>query len=467
MNWEIFNKLGPASYFLGLVFIYVLLIFIASIFLPQRKSKSDFSVRDNQPDLTSPSSRPSRVKHKLVVPGMPNVVERDLGKSTDFTSATFESDNTPDVTFTSTGLSLENKIGIFILIAASICVIGILFTIHSTPSNIDDDAQRSSLDMGTPLKESEIESNHAESVYPKAAEKIKPLELGEAILLFMPENSSESIKWDFRENSAIAWSTEGYKEENMGATETLSYRDGLMRIQVLGKKSHVLKKNKYELAWTVRYSSHANPKFGIETISLSPGIINSNEYCFGTLYDGCSFELYPSLKKIGISATQICENSKSKPQVVGYELTYSGKATTFARMENDFGSGGQTSSVMLLFKKPSDLCGEGEYAADQVAYNSSMSSPTTEYELKASFDCSKAKSQAELLICSDTELAQLDIELATLYKKAKNLAVDNEEFHRVNKEEWLKREKSCFDRNCLLDWYSHRHEQLMQVVGTN
>lgn len=468
MNWETFNELGPTGYMVGLVFIYVLLISIVSIFSTPRKLRSDFSVREAGQDSMPVAPKPSRIKHKLVVPGMPDVVESGLVKSLDITSDTSESDNTPDLTFRSTDLSLGNKIGIFILLVASISVIGILLNAPSFPSSNDDGTKLPSVDLDSSHKRSGSESNYAKSVYPKTAEKIKPLELGEAILLFMPENSSKSVNWDFRENAAIVWNTEGYEAENMGSNETLSFRDGLMRIEVLGKKSHVLKKNKYELAWTVRYSSHANPRFGIETISLSPGILHTNEYCFGTLYDGCSFELYPSLKKIGISATQVCKTSKSQPHIVGYELSYSGKSTTYVRIEDDFGSGGQTSSVVLFFKKPSNLCGEGEYAADQLNYDKQNPlDQTTKYEFKASFDCFKAKSQAELLICSDAELAQLDIELATLYEKAKNLTNDQDEFRRVNKMEWLRREKTCSDRTCLFDWYSRRHEQLMQLVETN
>lgn len=38
-------------------------------------------------------------------------------------------------------------------------------------------------------------------------------------------------------------------------------------------------------------------------------------------------------------------------------------------------------------------------------------------EVKPSFDCSKAKNEAEKLVCSDAELAKLDNEMAALYKK--------------------------------------------------
>lgn len=38
-------------------------------------------------------------------------------------------------------------------------------------------------------------------------------------------------------------------------------------------------------------------------------------------------------------------------------------------------------------------------------------------EIKPSFDCLKAKNEAEKLVCSDAELATLDNEMTALYKK--------------------------------------------------
>jgi uncharacterized protein YecT (DUF1311 family) len=81
-----------------------------------------------------------------------------------------------------------------------------------------------------------------------------------------------------------------------------------------------------------------------------------------------------------------------------------------------------------------------------------------------SFDCAKARSVPEKMICSDAELARLDRELGRVYAQAKNAAADSAAFRRQNSEEWRRREATCRDRECLLRWYGNRYDQLMQVI---
>ncbi len=83
----------------------------------------------------------------------------------------------------------------------------------------------------------------------------------------------------------------------------------------------------------------------------------------------------------------------------------------------------------------------------------------------ASFDCAKAKSDSEKLICSDPELSRQDDELANLYRAAKSAATDRDAFKRQTIEEWKAREASCHDRQCLTDWYALRRKQLIEVAG--
>lgn len=81
-----------------------------------------------------------------------------------------------------------------------------------------------------------------------------------------------------------------------------------------------------------------------------------------------------------------------------------------------------------------------------------------------SFDCTKARSVPETMICSDAALARLDRELGRVYARAKTVAVDGAAFRRQNSEEWRRREATCRDRECLLRWYGNRYDQLMQVI---
>ena len=81
-----------------------------------------------------------------------------------------------------------------------------------------------------------------------------------------------------------------------------------------------------------------------------------------------------------------------------------------------------------------------------------------------SFNCARAGSVSEKLICSDPELAQLDRELARVYARAKYATSDRAAFRRRQDQEWLKRESTCRDRSCLLSWYSVRREQLIRDI---
>lgn len=86
-------------------------------------------------------------------------------------------------------------------------------------------------------------------------------------------------------------------------------------------------------------------------------------------------------------------------------------------------------------------------------------------QARPSFDCSLARSSSEQRICSDSELAQLDRDLGRLHARAKNSTSDSAAFRRQNEREWRWRESNCRgDRECLLDWYAHRRDQLLEEL---
>ena len=89
----------------------------------------------------------------------------------------------------------------------------------------------------------------------------------------------------------------------------------------------------------------------------------------------------------------------------------------------------------------------------------------------ASFDCSKAGSATEKIICGDAELSRLDDQLGRAYRQAKAKAVDRREFAARSDGFWRWREKNCQTRECLLDWYRQRQialdAELSGVVATS
>lgn len=85
---------------------------------------------------------------------------------------------------------------------------------------------------------------------------------------------------------------------------------------------------------------------------------------------------------------------------------------------------------------------------------------------KASFDCRKAHSDAEKLICADHDLIARDADLFKHYVATKArvrallLADQFGRFITEGKLAWTQREAQCHFRECVVDWYASREAQL-------
>ena len=97
--------------------------------------------------------------------------------------------------------------------------------------------------------------------------------------------------------------------------------------------------------------------------------------------------------------------------------------------------------------------------------SAASSSQITEGEGKPTFDCAKARSAAERLICRDRQLSGLDVQLAKLYAAAKASSTDGDEFKRATSAAWADRERRCADKQCLLDWYANRSAVLLAQIS--
>jgi hypothetical protein len=81
-----------------------------------------------------------------------------------------------------------------------------------------------------------------------------------------------------------------------------------------------------------------------------------------------------------------------------------------------------------------------------------------------SFDCARARSTTEKLICGDEELARMDRELGGMHQRAKLAAADPRAFQRQSDAEWKNREDTCRDADCLRRWYAQRRQDLAAAV---
>lgn len=73
----------------------------------------------------------------------------------------------------------------------------------------------------------------------------------------------------------------------------------------------------------------------------------------------------------------------------------------------------------------------------------------------ASFDCDKASTKVEKMICSSAELAKLDDELNRVYEEALKKTTDPAGF-KEQQRKWLKERNQCIDTSCLREKYQQR-----------
>jgi uncharacterized protein YecT (DUF1311 family) len=76
--------------------------------------------------------------------------------------------------------------------------------------------------------------------------------------------------------------------------------------------------------------------------------------------------------------------------------------------------------------------------------------------ISPSFDCSKATTSAERMICGNEELSQLDTKLSKIYKSFYLLTKEIKEDQRV----WIKQRDKCQDSACIQKLYQQRVEEL-------
>jgi uncharacterized protein len=82
----------------------------------------------------------------------------------------------------------------------------------------------------------------------------------------------------------------------------------------------------------------------------------------------------------------------------------------------------------------------------------------------ASFDCAKAASKVEKLICSDAGLSKLDEELNVAYKTALQDAKQTDTIKQAQKQ-WMKERNSCADVGCVKQAYEERLSTLSLSNG--
>jgi uncharacterized protein len=109
------------------------------------------------------------------------------------------------------------------------------------------------------------------------------------------------------------------------------------------------------------------------------------------------------------------------------------------------------------------------YKVPEPASTSKASAPVeasdaTPATYTTSFDCSKAKSDSEHLICENADLAEKDVQLAEVVKQASAHATDQAAFKDGLRQAWNQRERECHDKDCVSRWYDDQLSALKPVA---
>ena len=80
----------------------------------------------------------------------------------------------------------------------------------------------------------------------------------------------------------------------------------------------------------------------------------------------------------------------------------------------------------------------------------------------ASFDCSKAASWTEQMICGDAPLSRMDDRMAVTYKQA--FEVLDKNMLKTTQLAWIKKQRACKDIMCLRDLYTARSDELYDLI---
>ena len=84
--------------------------------------------------------------------------------------------------------------------------------------------------------------------------------------------------------------------------------------------------------------------------------------------------------------------------------------------------------------------------------------------IAASFNCSKASTAVEGMICGNEELAALDVRVAAAYKSLRSNAEDKEGVKK-DQQAWLKERNACRSTECLAASYSDRAQDMENTLA--
>ncbi|QIO06885.1 hypothetical protein [Acinetobacter shaoyimingii] len=216
-------------------------------------------------------------------------------------------------------------------------------------------------------KTNEIENKKAQSdsqndvvfkqdyAVPQEMQETPIYEMGELIKNLMLDEKQTQYSWDQLANDEhIQWQTVGYTEQfNTHTNSTITRREGLVRVHVLGDRVAILRERKYEAPWEINYYG-AEAKWGVTSIDLNP------------TGDFQEFpDPIPSLKKQKISVNKMCEQKYLGDQTTVYLLKANNKQDIYFVDQISTGSAGSSRWLSLSMQdKSTEWCPESNAPSD-------------------------------------------------------------------------------------------------------
>lgn len=177
---------------------------------------------------------------------------------------------------------------------------------------------------------------------------------------------------------------------------------------------------------------------------------------------------------LGRNCRIIDEETPSIPKVVPIERTENSEIRPAPQVKpqqvTDFSPVKETKSSLpaeSVQKVPNDLEDKSIFGNALIGEREETgvtNAPVANYVIKPSFDCGKANSNQEKLICANDRLMILDVELSEIYSAARRDSDDRDQL-RKDQLAWLKNNRnSCNTVECLEDSMLARIEELSYIL---
>ena len=135
-----------------------------------------------------------------------------------------------------------------------------------------------------------------------------------------------------------------------------------------------------------------------------------------------------------------------------------------ARLEGDLWDSVKSSSNAAVVQSYLVKYPNGVFAAAAKARLAELNRPAPP-RVEPSFSCASASNTAEKLICSDRQLALMDLEVASLYKRARANAVDPSPLA-DEQSAWTYQRNACASAECVREAYLQRKAEIGRWLST-